>query len=458
MALTGAAATGAPLWDEGIWDEMLAYIDEQRVIPIIGPSSYPIEIDGRQLPLDVYVAEQLVARLTLPTDDLPDPLTLNAVVSTYLRRSRRRERLYPTILDIVQKAQFEPPKVLRQLAEIRQFNLFVTTGFDPLLENAINQVRFGGAPRAQGITYAPNNVNDIESGKGELARPTVYYLLGKLSATPAFVISDDDLLEWLSALQSESLGPSRLLAALENNHLLMIGGNFPDWVVRMFLRTAKRRRLSNPRDVVEILADDRSGKDPHLMAFLADFSPQTQIFEGAASEFVDTLWQRWRERHGAADSGSEDAAQWVPPPRDMPAGAIFISYAREDIEAVRTLKSGLDEAGLTVWFDMDRLAGGDTFDQKIHDYIRQCSLFLPVLSRQTEARTEGFFRREWRYALDRDLDIHSGVPFIMPVAIDDTANFTTLPQRFQEVHITTLPDGRPTPEFIEHLRRLGGRR
>jgi hypothetical protein len=81
-----------------------------------------------------------------------------------------------------------------------------------------------------------------------------------------------------------------------------------------------------------------------------------------------------------------------------------------------------------------------------------------VLSHNTEARTEGFFRREWRYALDRDLDIDPSTPFIIPVGIDDTAQFTTLPRRFREIHITGLPEGRPTPEFIEQPKRIRGGR
>jgi hypothetical protein len=142
----------------------------------------------------------------------------------------------------------------------------------------------------------------------------------------------------------------------------------------------------------------------------------------------------------------------------MPDGAIFISYAREDLAVVRALKEALEEAGLTVWFDFDRLGAGDTFDPKIQSNIRRCSLFLPVLSRGTEARTEGFFRREWRYALDRDLDIDPGTAFIIPVAIDDTPEFTTLPRRFREINITPLPAGRPTPQFIDQLKLIGGRR
>jgi hypothetical protein len=125
--------------------------------------------------------------------------------------------------------------------------------------------------------------------------------------------------------------------------------------------------------------------------------------------------------------------------------------------AARALKEGLEEAGRTVWFDFERIRAGDTFDPKIQNNIRWCSLFLPVLSRSTEARAEGFFRREWRYALDRDLDIDPGTPFIVPVAIDETPEFAALPRRIREINITPLPAGRITQEFVHQLKRIGGR-
>jgi phosphodiesterase/alkaline phosphatase D-like protein len=43
MAVAEAVAIGSePLWDEGIWEELLAYIEEERVIPIVGPASSTI--------------------------------------------------------------------------------------------------------------------------------------------------------------------------------------------------------------------------------------------------------------------------------------------------------------------------------------------------------------------------------------------------------------------------------
>lgn len=71
-----------------------------------------------------------------------------------------------------------------------------------------------------------------------MTRPAVYHLLGRVSASPAYVISDEDTLEFVCALQSEHLTPEKLFHEVENNHLLLIGSNFSNWLVRLFLRMA----------------------------------------------------------------------------------------------------------------------------------------------------------------------------------------------------------------------------
>ncbi len=112
-----------------------------------------------------------------------------------------------------------------------------------------------------------------------MQRPVVYHLLGRLSASPTYVISDEDTLEFICALQSEHLTPEKLFHELEHNHLLLIGSSFTNWLARLFLRMAKRRRLSDPRDVGEVLADSHSVGDGRLMGFLQQVSVRTRVYQ-----------------------------------------------------------------------------------------------------------------------------------------------------------------------------------
>jgi hypothetical protein len=337
------------LWEEGLWEELLAYVDEGQVIPIVGPS-WVIEDQGHKTTLEAYVASKLAEKFELPPVENGAPPTLNDIVSRYLLKAgKRRQTLYWAILDIVERAHFAPPPPLLRLASITRFNLFVTTSFDRLMEKAIDTARFNGQEYTHSIAYRPDRVYDIDVGKADLARPTVYHLFGQLSAMPHYSICDDDLLEWVSALHSDSHRPARLFDELQNNHLLVLGGNFSDWLARIFLRMTRRRPLSDHRNVLEILADDRSGRDRELVYFLRNFSTGTKIFDGDAAQFSEELWRRWRERHPGA---TQPTREWIPP-EDMPDGAVFISYARQDLEAVQAMAHGLRAAGVDFWFDLN---------------------------------------------------------------------------------------------------------
>jgi hypothetical protein len=139
----------------------------------------------------------------------------------------------------------------------------------------------------------------------------------------------------------------------------------------------------------------------------------------------------------------------------MPENAIFISYAREDLAAVQRLKAGLDAAGLTTWFDLDRLESGDDYDRKIRANIARCGFFVPVVSAATQRRHEAYFRREWNYAVDRVRNMADGAVFILPVLIDDTSETEALvPEAFRALHMRRLPGGDPPPDLIERLREL----
>ena len=448
--------------DDDAWDDLLDYIEDRRVIPIVGPELLRVETDTGPRLLYEWLAEKLAVRLGVDTSLLPDAYTLNDVVCWFLSSRGRREEAYARLRGVLRDSAFAPPRALAQLAQITDFDLFVSTTFDPLLEQAINAERFNGAASTEVIAYAPNRVNDLPTERERLSRPVVYHLLGRVSASPTYVLSDEDLLEFICGLQSEHLAPEKLFHELEHSHLLLIGGNFTNWLARMFLRMAKRKRLSDPRDVGEVLADDHSEADVRLMKFLQQVSVRTRVF-GGAEQFVAELHRRWTLRRTGAQVvpiAGAGPQRFLPPERDMPDNAVFISYAREDLPAVQRLKAAMDAAGLTTWFDLDRLEGGDDYDRKINANIGRCSFFVPVISAATQRRHEAYFRREWSYAVDRARNIAEGGVFILPVCIDDTPEAEALvPDKFKALHITRMPDGNPSPEFLRRLKDLfSGRR
>jgi TolB-like protein/cytochrome c-type biogenesis protein CcmH/NrfG len=136
-------------------------------------------------------------------------------------------------------------------------------------------------------------------------------------------------------------------------------------------------------------------------------------------------------------------------------GAVFLSYASEDAAAAQRIATALRAAGIEVWLDKSELRGGDAWDASIRRQIKECALFVPLISAHTEARAVGYFRREWYLAVDRMLDFAEDQAFLLPVVIDDTAESTArVPDRFRERQWTHLKGGETTPEWVERTRRL----
>src|SRR6185295_5016133 len=163
--------TPVPTLDEDGWEDLLNYIEERRVIPIVGPELLKVETETGPRLLYDWMADRLAAKLGVDTSRLPQPYTLNDVVCWFLSSHGRREDTYTRMRSILRDATFAPPKALRQLAEITDFDLFLSTTFDPLLETAINAVRFAGAQSTDVVGYAPNRVADLPSEREQLQRP-----------------------------------------------------------------------------------------------------------------------------------------------------------------------------------------------------------------------------------------------------------------------------------------------
>ena len=137
------------------------------------------------------------------------------------------------------------------------------------------------------------------------------------------------------------------------------------------------------------------------------------------------------------------------------ARAVFLSYASQDAQAAARICAALRAGGVEVWFDQSELRGGDAWDRQITRQIRDCALFVPVISTATQARLEGYFRREWRLAVDRTRDMADGLPFLVPVVIDATGDRSAeVPDSFRSVQWTRLPEGETPPAFVERIARL----
>jgi TolB-like protein/Tfp pilus assembly protein PilF len=136
-------------------------------------------------------------------------------------------------------------------------------------------------------------------------------------------------------------------------------------------------------------------------------------------------------------------------------GAVFLSYASQDADAAQRICAALRAGDIEVWFDQSELRGGDAWDQKIRREIHDCALFIPIVSQHTQQRLEGYFRREWKLAVERTHDMAEQKPFLVPVVVDATSDRDAIvPDLFRAVQWTRLPAGETPPSFVERVLLL----
>ncbi len=115
----------------------------------------------------------------------------------------------------------------------------------------------------------------------------------------------------------------------------------------------------------------------------------------------------------------------------------------------------MQSAGLEVWFDQSELRSGDAWDQSIRQRIRECAIFVPIISARTEDREEGYFRFEWKLAIDRSYLMADDRPFLFPVILDETSEYSArVPERFRERQWTRLTDKSHRQAFASQLKRV----
>ena len=135
--------------------------------------------------------------------------------------------------------------------------------------------------------------------------------------------------------------------------------------------------------------------------------------------------------------------------------AIFLSYASQDADAAKRICDSLREAGLEVWFDQSELRGGDAWDASIRKQIKECALFVPMISGNTNAREEGYFRLEWKLAVDRSHLMADHKAFFVPVLLGGVSEPAALvPDAFRTRQWSRLGDDQAIAAFASRIAKL----
>jgi hypothetical protein len=445
--------------DDKSWKDLLTAIKWRNVVPVIGAGVVTRGDDQRHF--YPWLAGRLAESLDVRLDTASPALSLNDVATRYLIKGGNRNTLYMRLFQILEDECPPPGQALLDLASIPAFNLYLTTTFDPLLQQALESRR-PGPPGTSVLAFSRGSIaQDLSTHWRSLVHPTVFHLLGRISPMPDYVVWEDDMLEFILALNSRMPLMTRLGQALKEGGLLVLGLRFSDWLVRFFLRVSHQDPLSMARTHNAYLADGPDDFPPEsLVLFFGAVNRGIQVIAHDPVAFCAELARRWTALH--PDVSPAAPPPTAPPPplppvdQDMPDDAIFVSYAREDVAAAETLVRGLQQVGCIVWYDQVRLQAGEDWHNSLEDQVmKRCGLFLSVISSTTEAARESYYHLERNWAASRVQRMAHDEEFYIPVVIDDAPlSFSREPRVFHQKQATRLAGGTVTVEFSKRLLGL----
>ena len=98
----------------------------------------------------------------------------------------------------------------------------------------------------------------------------------------------------------------------------------------------------------------------------------------------------------------------------------FVSYVREDIDAVDHVVSVLQAASIPVWRDTENLWPGEDWQQKIREAIEDGSLaFIACFSTSSVRKAKTYMNAELNLAVDQIRLMKPGQAWLLPVRLDD---------------------------------------
>jgi hypothetical protein len=447
-------ANESQVFPEETWNELLNLIELRKVVPIVGRALSLVDAgDGKRVPVLDAVVDPLAKRLGIAPRDTP--WTLNELFVESARTTVYSAESFHLML----RKELEEAKPaldpLKRLAEIDDFRLFLSTGIDGFLEQAVAEVRRAKGDTVHTIAFAPDGYHDLPGPLEDADGVTVFKLLGARETCPNWVVTVENSLEFVFALQGEKYRPVNLLDAVKDRHLLAIGCKIPDWLGRFFLRSLRGGPISAQRSS-NFLVENVGDTDETFSAYLRTFGRRAFVVPGDSAGFVDELHRRWKERKTTQPrvDGPEPGKDEAPPlPPLPPVGTphkVFLSYSHADRDKAKQLYNFLSTRRIDVWMDdAGGLRAGDIWETEIKRRIDDCACFVPLVTQNT-AKTQSYFWVEWNHAktLTQQMDPDNR-RFIFPVLGDDGV---PVPDVFKAMQATPLPDDGRMRVLADSLR------
>jgi hypothetical protein len=281
------------------WETLLQRISRQKCVPFLGAGAcYGV------LPLGAEIAREWAERFSYPMSDTGDLVRVSQFLAV------EYDLTYPKELVLERlgsggppdfRAADEPHAVLADLP----LKIYLTTNYDDFMVKALAS-RWRDPKREfcrwnDLIREQPTLFDKEPDYEPTVARPLVYYIHGH-SDPNSVVLTEDDYLTFLAAMQDPKLLPEPVRIALASSSLLFIGYRMADWNIRVLLQGLRRLGQGqggrgNLSVMVLVPPDGTEGTQQKMQEYLDRYyaAIDLRVYWGTARQFCGELATRWKQ-------------------------------------------------------------------------------------------------------------------------------------------------------------------
>jgi hypothetical protein len=426
--------------EQSDWDELLELITDRALTPVLGKEMYQFTENGSLSSIDTHVSRLLFEQNKI-TDQTATTLT-QAVDFLEYEKNQKTMEVIRKLKSIVKDMDSVDFPLLDEFLQIKDLGYFVNTAvYNHVLEDKITKSR---GKKAESINFSLRDgpVKD-SNDPDKIVEPFVFNVFGSLLNTIDPALTEEDMLEYIGFFKEKISGATNIVNALKNKNLLFLGCTFPEWMMRFSLRLLSSEPMhewGNTRSIYII--NDKSDYRDNLFKAMKNYNINT--YDGNTADFVKELTKQWKEKN----------------PETVKNKMVFLSYTRDDTEAVENIKKGIESLGnVTCWYDKRELEPGDDWEEKIIVSIRKADMFIPLISINSLEHQDGYVQNEWKQGRNdwkfRNAD-KSGGKYLIPVVIDDSKLYSEKIAEFfdSKMNISKVPKGIPDSGFLDSIKKI----
>jgi hypothetical protein len=362
------------------WDIFFTLLKKKLIIPVIG-SDLVLHKTGKDISLKLteHIANQLAKNLKLELNNL----SLQQFILKYQNSTMVKSMIKHIFNDIkIENIDFEP---LRKLAEITDFDTFISLNFDGFLEQTLQSVRT--QENIKVINMSP--ATEINAVAKSINQTSVYNIFGNIHSAN-YAKTESEYLEYIVALNnSNNLNNQLLRAQTQGKSFLFLGNDLSDWLNGFLIRYISNEPFDNAENVKFIAENERDSNSSYArfaQNIPMEYYRSQNNYKSNSLSFIDELYEKWRQYNSRQNSNFYQKS-------------VFINACSENLDELNQLNEVLQNKGIDIYYNRSLHSNPSVFTKESENQIKRCTLFISLISdKSLSAPKDAAYFREIKIA------------------------------------------------------------